>query len=79
MNEFFNITTEYFKNNLPNGKIDHRTFALNISTFLYVLALEKYHGSTVIKRDEAIEKFIDNLMIFLNNELIFKIFSLFYL
>jgi len=61
---FLNITTEYFKNNLPSSKIDHRTFALNISTFLYVLALEKYHESTVIKRDEAIEKFIDTLMLF---------------
>ncbi len=67
--EFTNAVTEYIKKNLPNQEIDYRTFGITITTFIYVLNLEKYHGRTATFGDEEkiIENFIDMLYCMIKN------------
>jgi TetR/AcrR family transcriptional regulator len=57
-----NITGKYLKEHISNKKIDYRTLAITINSFLYVVNLERYHGRNSsfgrpIK--DVIESFID--------------------
>jgi TetR/AcrR family transcriptional regulator len=67
--EVTDTVTEYIQKNLPNQKIDYRTYGNTITTFVYVLNLEKYHGRTATFGDEEqiIENFIDILYCMINH------------
>ena len=67
--EVTNAVTEYIKKNLPNQEIDYRTYGITITTFVYVMNLEKYHGRTATFGDEEqiIENFIDILYCMINH------------
>jgi TetR/AcrR family transcriptional regulator len=63
MGEFTIYIGDFLKRNLKNRKIDYRTLAILINTFLYVYHLEIYHGRTFLKDSNAVEKFIHNLQL----------------
>ncbi len=54
---------EYIKKNLPNKKIDYKTYGMSITAFVYALNIEKYHGRTDSFDDEEtiIKNFINIL------------------
>lgn len=67
--EVTDAVAAYIKKNLPNQKIDYRTYGITITTFVYVLNLEKYHGRTATfgeQEDNIIENFIDLLYCMIN-------------
>ena len=67
--EVTDIITEYIKKNLPNQKIDYRIYGITITTFVYVMNLEKYHGRTATfgNEEQIIENFIDILYCMINH------------
>ncbi len=67
--KFTEAIAAYIQKNLPNQKIDYRTYGITIITFVYIINLEKYHGRTATfgEEDEKIIKnFIDLLYCMIN-------------
>lgn len=52
---------EYIEKNMKSRDIDYQIFAATILSFIYILTGDKYHGRTFMDREEAINKFINNL------------------
>ncbi len=52
---------EYMEKNMKSRDIDYRIFAATILSFIYILIGDNYHGRTFMDREEAIDKFINNL------------------
>ena len=67
--EVIDDVVEYIKKNVPNKRIDYRTYGISIIAFLYALNLDKYHGRTASFNDEekTIENFIDILYCMINH------------
>ena len=67
--EVIDEVVEYIKKNVPNKRIDYRTYGICIIAFLYALNLDKYHGRTASFNDEekTIENFIDILYCMINH------------
>jgi len=55
--EFMGI---YIEKKIPNQNIDYKIFGFAISSFVYVITLERYFGRTYINYEDAIENFIKN-------------------
>jgi AcrR family transcriptional regulator len=52
---------EYIEKNMKSRDIDYQIFAVTILSFIYILIGDKYYGRTFVDREEAIDKFINNL------------------
>jgi AcrR family transcriptional regulator len=64
MGETTNFVGEFIKGNIPDIKVDPKTLGLTITTFVYMINLERYNGR--IKHglyDETLQKFINNILI----------------
>lgn len=61
--QFNYILSEYLKKHIPNKQIDHMTFGLTISAFMYMTITEYNLGHQSIDLDTVLEKFIDILLL----------------
>jgi len=61
MDEINSSLSEYIEKNIADDKIDYTIFAITILSFIYSLIGDKHQGRTFINYDEAIEKFINNM------------------
>lgn len=53
----------YIEKNIPNKEIDYPVFAASILAYIYFLVGDKYRERTFIGYEEAIGKFVNNLVI----------------
>lgn len=61
--QFNFILSEYLKKHIPNKHIDHMTFGLTISAFMYMTITEYNLGHQAIDLDTVLEKFMDILLL----------------
>lgn len=61
--EFNFIFSEYLKKHIPNDQIDHMTFGLTISAFMYMTITEYNLGHQAIDLDKVLEKFLEILLL----------------
>ena len=54
---------KYMEKYIQNEKIDYPVFAMTILSFLYSVMSDKHKERSFVDHDEAIEKFIDNLVL----------------
>lgn len=54
---------KYMEKYIQNEKIDYPVFAMTILSFLYSVMTDKHKERSFVDHDEAIEKFIDNLVL----------------
>jgi TetR/AcrR family transcriptional regulator len=57
------VVSEYLEKNLPNKKLDYKTFGFAISTFMYALNIDRYHKRNASFGDyqESLGKLVDIL------------------
>ncbi len=64
MEETTKFASMYIEKNIPDKKIDYLAFGLTISSFVYVINLEKYHqriASFGKNIEDVVDSFIENL------------------
>ncbi len=55
--------SKYMEKNIQNEKIDYPIFAITILSFLYSVMTDKHKERSFVDHDDAIEKFIGNLVL----------------
>ncbi len=67
MGEIVDSVGEFIKRNIPNIKVDPKTLGLTISTFIYVVNLERYQGRVKDNLyEETLQKFVNNIILCLD-------------
>ena len=63
------VVSEYLEKNVPHQKLDYQTFGLAISTFLYSLNIDRYHGRVASFGDyeKSKDKLVDILFCMVKN------------
>jgi len=65
MEETVDAIGKYIEKNIPGRKFDYKVFGLTITSFVYVINQERYRGRAYMDYEETLEKFIENLLIYI--------------
>jgi len=62
MKDRVDFVGDFIEKNIPEQKIDYKILGLTINAFVQTINTEKYHGCNDINYEEALEKFINNII-----------------
>jgi len=65
LDEFIIYLSRQIEIRFPNIKINTKTLAFSIFSFLYIFIFDKYESYSIIDHDEALNEFIDNYTLIL--------------